>query len=150
MFFLKNMLSGDFGGHFFLETYILCYWVQQKLMFYRWLNLGASPFLQISYWNLYIIIKKFKLYTRPQQYGTTSEDDNIGRPGRGRWRKGFWEFSGKDVSFFQKLFERCCLQQAFAGRRLAIPVIAKIAVPSYLWSEKFSSSDVVPYCWGLV
>ena len=52
MGFLENLLSGDFGGHFFIF----------KLIFYatesrwNWFYLGASPFSLISYWNLYFTI----------------------------------------------------------------------------------------------
>ena len=79
MGFLKNLLSSDFGGHFFsFSSYILWHWVQTKSMFYRWLNLVASPFLLISVWNLHFTVQ-FWLYIRPPQYGTTSEaEDSAG------------------------------------------------------------------------
>ena len=55
--FFEIYLSSAFGGHFIIFGLNFMLQKPEKSMFYRWLNLGASPFLLIADLKLYFTIQ---------------------------------------------------------------------------------------------
>ena len=179
MSFLKICSLATLVAIFSFLTYILRYWVQTKSMFYRWLNLGASPFLLIADWNFYFTILKFNseistLYqasavrndvrgrrlSRPEiERGlgrpctatlkfprTSSDKEQDGDDHVREWRflRIFWlEFSGLGRGHRRHPHPQTSknLQQFLSWTSSS---------PSYSWPRKSSTSDVVPYCGGLI
>ena len=79
MGFLKNLLSSDFGGHFFIfDLYFMILNPNEidvlPMVEPRSFAVSADFRLKPSFYNL---ILKFLLYIRPPQYGTTSEAEDV-------------------------------------------------------------------------
>ena len=92
MGFLKIYSLATLVAIFSFLVYILSYWVQTKSMFYRWLHLGASPFLLISYRNFYFAILFWKFHFIPDLRST--ERRPIGRGREQKMLKIFWAGRG--------------------------------------------------------